>query len=271
MARILTSGIGETVGDSLATGAPLYLSGQVWYCDYVNGVDAVSPRGLTREQPLQTITQALTNCADGDVIVMLAMEVRSVRALINKKVTIIGVGNTLGIPGSGFTQANATQGGVQVVSTSGVGTVFRNIRFASSTVATTGDKCEVNASDVRFIGCWFDGGANDGAAMVSLGANAHRVTFRNTFFVGQGTSLAARPASVIDCANALEDIRFDGCTVTNGQYGFSEPYAIEFSAAQTRFEFIASSLLLGADLKLNSSSTCIIQPGTMSGGARIEF
>src|SRR5689334_19357234 len=75
--NIYPNGVGGSTGASLATAAPLYASGQVWYVSSTTGVDGASPAGLDRVKPLATLAQAYTNAAAGDFIVCLSGHVET--------------------------------------------------------------------------------------------------------------------------------------------------------------------------------------------------
>lgn len=267
--RGLPNGIGEALGDHLLTGKPLSMSGQVWFCSYVSGTDAASPRGLNREAPLKTLGQALTNAADDDIIVLLDMQATVATVTVAKRVCIAGAGLAGGVPTSGITP-NFAAGAVLALTVSAVS--LRSLKLAAHQQANATDRITVAATDCSMAGCYIECAGNDAGDSVSLNAGADRFRAESTVIISTATSVASRPLSALVNSAALADVSLAGLTVSGGTVGFSAAFAVDLSAAAiTRLRADSVSLLLGADMKVNASSTGWVNVQTATGSARMEW
>ena len=77
---VYPNGLGQSLGDTLATTYPLHMSGQVWYVLSTTGVDAASPRGLDATRPLATFGQAYSNASNNDISAMTTTSLGSIFA-----------------------------------------------------------------------------------------------------------------------------------------------------------------------------------------------
>ncbi len=269
MSRFFPNGIGESLGDQLITGKPLFASGQVWYCNFATGTDAASPQGLNPQAPLQTLAQAITNAADNDIIVLLASETLTVAVTVSKKVAIVGTGTSAGIPSTSII-TNAAAAATLAITTSAV--ELRNLKFPTNTQANSSDRLAVSGSDFRMVGCYVECSGTDEGDTLSLDAGADRARIANTTFISTATSAADLPKSAIVNSAAIADLELDGLVVSGGTVGFSSQFAVDLSAAAvTRVKGQSISLLLGADMKLHASSTGWINTQNSSGAARLEW
>ncbi len=269
MTNIYPNGIGGSLGAALATVEPLWTSGAVWYVYNATGVDAASPAGRNREKPLATVAQAVTNASDGDIVVFLSGHTQTLSSVqaVAKKLTFIGEGSSAGSPTVIFT--SSADAGIFSTSTSFV--EFHNIKFAASTATNTNARLILGSTDAVVDGCRFECGANDARA-ISLAASSDRTRIRNTTVISTATSLSAQPGTGIITLGALADLELDGLVLSSGTVGFSNYFALDASAgAVTRLRGISLSLLLGADVKLHTSSTGRLNVSTATGGSRVEW
>lgn len=268
MPNIYQNGVGGTLGAQLATVKPLWMSGAVWYVR-AGGVDAAAPAGKSREYPLATIAQAVTNAADGDIICLMDghLETIAVEQAVAKKLCFIGEGSSGGQPTVQLT-LNASATNMFSVTTSFV--EFHNIKFRQSTAANAGARIACAATDMVVDGCYFECGNLDNVA-ISFAGSADRCRIRNTTVISVAET-APRPVAGITTIGALADLELDGLVLSAGTIGFSNYFALDASAgAITRLRGINCSLLLGADVKLHASTTGRLNVGTCTGGSRVEW
>ncbi len=270
MSIIYQNGLGDTLGDSLATARPLYSTGNVWYV-LNGGTDAASPGGQNREKPLATIAQAITNAADNDIIELLSGHTETLvgSQAITKKLTIVGGGLSGALPTVkiGFNIGGATTG----FNISGTNVEFRNIWFLAAAQLSTGYRIATSAALFKMRGCYVECGANDNQAALFVSTGADQSRLENTTFISTAPTVASQPATAL-LTGAIADFEMDGVTFSAGTVGFSNYRAWDGSvSAITRLKARNVNLLLGADVKLNAATTGYLATGTVTGGSRIDW
>lgn len=266
------NGIGQALGDTLATCEPLHMSGAVWYVSSAIGADATSPRGLDATRPLATLAQAVTNSASGDIIVLMDGHTETIATTgiaISKNLVIVGAGSSGGLPTAKLTPFGEND---VMLTISGAAVQLRNIWIEERTVAATNASIYVTGASFQMIGCYCQLGALDYFAL-RLGSGANNARIVNTTFISTTTAFAAGQANGgIVVTAAISDLDLDGLVLSAGTHGFSTPYAFDGSAAAiTRLKGQSVSLLLGADMTLHASTTGHLNIQTSTGGSRVVW
>jgi hypothetical protein len=262
------AGIGGTTGDQVAVASKYLTTGDVWYVNSATGVDAASPAGKQRTAPLATVAQAITNAAnDGDDIVCLAGHTETLTSAIaiNKTLRIIGEGSGIGSMPK-FIRNHGSNGLVTMTAGS---IELRNLYFPAGLLANATARVALGNStgDSRVIGCYFDCGATDTGAALSVGT-CLRARIENCTFVS--TSVTTAPHSAIALGSTNNDICIIGCTLSGGTKGWSNQYALDATGAVcTRLRIESLSLLLDSDVGLHASTVGSISLGVCSGSARV--
>lgn len=261
------NGLGELLGDSLATSKPVITPGFVWFVNSVGGVDAASPAGRDRQKPLATLSQAITNSAAGDTILLEDGHTETIAVLVtvSKQLFIVGGGSSAGVPTVNFTAA----GNNQILSFSQAGTQMRNVRLKATAVANANSKLDIAANGCRVKGLYIEMGPNDTGFGTRLSANNTRVNACT--YVSTATAVASRPGVGLSSTGALSDLDLEGCVFDEGTVGFTTAAADLSSGAITRITADSISLLRGAELLMNAASTGFLNPTTTTGGGRITW
>lgn len=273
MSNFWPNGIGETVGDDLASESAIYTSGSIWYVLSTTGIDAASPAGKNKEKPLATLNQAVTNAASGDIIVLLTghTETRTSAMTISKSLTIVGVGTTSGKPSPQLLN-NSAAASMWTVNTSGIYVEVRNVYFPAQVQSNSATKISNGQGNLRFVGCYFEANAFDTAAVITAPTTGTESTFGfiSSTMISTGTSTTSQPLVGITATSHTGHIRFDGSTFSDGTYGWSGDSAVTITAAGSTESIrgIGVNLLLGATLSLPATRTWI-QIGTATGGGRV--
>lgn len=271
--NIWQTGIGGTSGTTLATSAPFFASGDIWYVSSTatGAADAVSPAGKDRIKPLLTLAQAVTNAANNDTIVLLANHTEtltSTQTISKTGLTIIGESLTTTRPK--FTRNIAANG--ILFDITGAGVTLQNLYFpATATTASTGSKVRTAAVNTKILDCYFEASTLDTGAQFETITGASQVTVRNTTFISTATSPASQPESAIKITNAITDLSVDTVTISGGTSGWSNPYGFNGAGAITRLQALQLSLLLDTDVTLVTGTTGYIQLGSTSGSARVVW
>jgi hypothetical protein len=269
----MPNGIGETVGDDMATSSPIYMSGNVWFVQSTTGTDAASPAGKTKAEPLDTLNQANTNAVSGDIIALLSAhtETRTSAITITKSLTIVGVGTTSSKPAPQLIN-NSAAASLFAINTAGIYVEFRNIYFPAQTQSCSATKISIGQGNVRFVGCYFEADVLDAAAVVTLPTTGteSEVDFIGCTFISTGSSSSSQPLSAITGTAITAHVRLDGTTFSNGTYGWSGASAVTITGAGSTetVKGVDVNLLLGATITLPSSRSWV-KTGTMTGDSRI--
>lgn len=265
------NGLGELLGDSLATSKPVITPGFVWFVNSVGGVDAASPAGRDRQKPLATTAQAITNAAAGDIILLEDghTEILTGNVAVSKQLVIVGGGSAAGIPTVNFT-GNAAS--LTMFTLSVAGTQMRNIRIKPSLQANSATtRFSVTAATVRLKGMYFECGANDQLPAVTIGGAPANVRVNGCTFISTATTVATRPVAGLSfLGSAPTDIDLEGSVFSDGTVGFSGA-ACDLSGFATRLSGDSLSALLGADILINAASTGFLNLSTSTNGGRITW
>lgn len=251
--QIYSGGAGGVVGAELATLAPLYTSGNIWYVHHT-GSDAASPRGKERIRPLATIEQAFTNSATYDTVVCLEGHQQSVSAVI----TTMKQGQRLIGEGSGASRPRFTRAvNDELFDFAARGIYLDNLYFAAGTVASALPKVKLTQSvgTTWVNNCYFECGGNDTGTGLSVNLSAGtRIT--NCNFVSSSTSTSSQPGSgLVLTGGTAQDVVLDNVVFDGGASGWSNPYAMDFSAGAAELYATNIDLLNDSDVFLATGTT----------------
>lgn len=267
MIRDYPNGTGQALGDILATCRPLRTSGNIWYVNSATGSDAASPRGENDARPLATLGQAITNAAQGDIIVLMDghAETLSADTTIPANTTVVGGGLSGGLPTVKIA-FDATH--ILALSTRAR---LHNVWIQTRTSAGSNNRVQCAGSNV-VRGCYFECSATDtGPGLVINGDNCRVET---TTFVSTATSSASQPESALKTATeaVMTVLRMVGVVFDGGTSGFSNFYACDLGFGEIdEMELEQISLLRGADMKCNAASTGFVNIAQATGGARVDW
>jgi len=275
MTVYLPNGFGDyPTGDSFVQAKPLTISGNFWYVDPVNGFDSMAPRGLDERQPLLTLTQALGNASDHDIIVLLGSVALTSPLAISKPIVLMGAHKTGGKPA--WTVARQGGANVALFTITADDVQLRNLAFTATGsdvpdyVPVPAARIVVSGTRFRMVGCTVDSGHNDTGPALNLAVGASVIELRDCVFTS--VSDTSQPESAIKSAALLDGLRIYSCTLDGGLKGYSNYHAANFSAAAiTRMEAEGLSLLRGADMKLHAASTGWVHVEKATGGARVDW
>lgn len=263
--KYFPNGMGAASGGSLVVAKNLNTTGDVWYVDFTNGVDAVSPAGLSRYNPLKTVAQAITNAADENDIVFLPNHAETLTAVQNvaKKIRFHS-------EGTGAARARFTRNAAAAIlfNVTGARCEFRDLYFVQSAQANAAARVTIGAGSALFKNCYFECGASDTGPAVDLITAADRTRFEGNTFISVSTT--TRPSMALRLSNAMTDIRLDGDVFDGGTVGWSNQYALDATAAIiTDIRAEALSLLRDSDIGLINGSSGFFQIGVASGSSRV--
>lgn len=261
--------MGGTAGAALATAAPLYMSGNVWYVG-PGGTDAAAPRGKERIRPLATIGQALTNASAGDIIVCLQSYTESLSAVqtVSKAgLLIIGEGSGSARP----TITRATAANFVAFDVTAAGVWIWNIKFAGSTGANTSARIQTAAAGTVVRECYIESSANDTGPGFAAVTGAGTLRIVDTTFISSASTPASQPESAVKVSNAISDFDLDTVTIDGGSSGWSNPYAFDGAAAITRLRALNVDLLNDSDVTLATGTTGYMTVRNDSGSARVVW
>lgn len=262
----LPNGIGSSLGDALVTGAPLSLSGDVWYVHHT-GTDAASPAGKQSQKPLATLAQAHTNAASGDIIVLQDGHTETISTLVtvSKDVVIVGAGQADGKPTVKLTAGTAEVS--EMILFSGTTQGLRNIWLVESAAATTGRINITNSGTMDIRGCYVECGEYDNATTMTLGTGV--TSMSDTTIISTSTDVTSQPYAALGGANGGTVI-MNGVTIDGGTVGWGHTHAVDFDAAVSSITLHAQalSMLRGSDILLDSSAVYHLNIQTSSGAVR---
>lgn len=264
---------GASTGPSLLLDEPMITDGDVWYVSSVDGTDD-STRGKDRAAPLATLSQAVTNAAAGDWIVLLSNHDETLTGLsISKKLTIVGEGKSAGLPQPKLTHTKTSGTGASTMVTISDSVRVSNVYWPN---AGSGDKTNsrfsISGNDVRFEECYFEQG--DHAGKCAFSGTPLRFTLKDCTVKATHESTEGEP--FIDTTVALDQLRMINTVFDGGTAGFgsssSVPYAVHINAASDDVEIEGCSLKNGADFFLHASSARgHVSFPTKTGGARFVW
>lgn len=279
MATNYPNGLGAISGSVIATDAPFYTTGDVWYVHYGTGTDAASPRGQDDKKPLKTLRQALVNAASGDIIVLLDGHEEPIGAAAmfadTDSVTIVGAGtDSDGRPTAKFLFDHVDS---QMIFDGSV-TQIHNVWFGAAQADTA--ESRIRAENVsmlfRMVDCYIECGEHDLVPAMSVDSSDTTciVWITGTTFVSSSTTEATIPAEAFSCGEAygtMAALWMDDCTLDDGDYGFSD--VRPFYVADPGFVAIENlTLAHGADIAVNSDNVPgFVNAQSVSGPGRVIF
>jgi hypothetical protein len=177
----------------------------------LHGVGASdSYKGLTPEEPLSTVSQAITNCvtARGDTIVILPGSITHTSGLTASKddVTITGLGGDSPIKPSIL--ASNLGSSDDLIDVTGANVVIEDLHFSASS-ATTTSRINVGAAGVVVRNCTFECGASDLETITIAAAGLHTQIEGNRFYV---------TANGPDAAIEIEDAAAHYIVIRNNEF-----------------------------------------------------
>lgn len=230
--------------------------GQVWFVSggttaYEGKGASDNNNGLSPQQPLSTIAQAVTNAIGGrgDTIVLLPGNVTITAAIVMVKddVTLTGVDPN----GSNNPSAITVNGAVDGISITGANVVIENLHFAASTASAV-SRIDCAAAGATIRNNTFDCGTNDLETITIPAAGHYASITGNRFYItADGPNAAIEFESVGVLGIVIKDNLFMGqsnamqwdvaaihsdvaqldCWIKGNT--FTDGEAIDFSAAAT--------------------------------------
>lgn len=270
------NGAGCTLGHWLATSAPLYMSGNIWFVHADTGADNDDPAGQHKLEPLATLEKAIDNASDHDLIVLLDGHEETLTGplTINKRVMIVGGGMSAGYPTVKFTPNIAGNDNLFVVSVTNV--LLGNIYFEENLQANTDPRILVSQGGFRMEGCHMDCGQYDQGPGVSLANSESSLAnyFRDCTFVSTASAIDEQPDCAVKTAGpgTYTCLDFEGCTFDGGSYGFSNYKALDLDeSAITRIILKQCAFLRSASLSNHEDTVGIANATTFSGGGMVRW
>lgn len=264
--RRLASGFRQT-GDALLADTELYVTGDIFYVHYETGDDANS--GTDELAPKKTIGSALSVFSvDCSFVVLLPGHDEPTSATITLPLggtTIIGCGTSSGLPGCKIHSDSADP----IVSMGQIG-YLRNV-WIYDVEAESGPSvlvsCSVDQSEVR--GCHITPVIN---GVIGVSTDSSFITCRETRFESAGTAIAQRPSVglKLDPSGPMTDIDVRECIFSNSEFGFDQ-FALLVDDEVTRLYAVGLTLQYGADARIDSDTTGLLNPETSSGSASVEW
>lgn len=270
MAYYWGSGLGESLGDSLVSStSPLYVDGTVYWVHSSTGSD--SNGGTERLRPLATLSQAITNATDGDIIVLLSGHTESIgsQLTINKRLTIAGAGSSGGVPTVKFTR---TFNGVMFAITA-VNVSLRNLYFEESTTSSASARITASFAGFSMLGCYAECGENDVGPTVTLAADYPVIESSTFISVATGST---SPYPPIYSTSQINGIWIRNCICDGGTKGFKHGSHVGSPGIDM---IIGESIDVrieghtnrnGADLFLDATGG-FVQVGTATGGGMVAI
>lgn len=257
--------IGGSQGARLATRAPVFMSGVVWYVG-PGGADAVSPQGRERVYPLATLAQAHTNASAGDTIICLENHTETLTAAQ----TFNKAGIHVWGEGSSSTRPRFTcNGAIAMFDITAAGVTIENIYFPQSGTAPTA-RVRIASVGCQVVTCQFDCGASDTASALRFVTGAGQARVVGTRFVSTATSVTNRPTVALEVVNAMSDLELDTVIFDGGTYAWSD-FAFKGTAAITRLVGIDVDFLNSADLQTATGSIYKFHPRSKTGSVHLDF
>lgn len=280
--QVLQNGIGQALGPGLVVNGGLNVVGNVWYVNSATGSDAASPQGQDPEYPLATLSQALTNSAAYDVIVLMDGHAETIAAKLTITArTVVGGGKSSGKPTVKLTNNQAAAAMLELASSS----QLINVWVEENAQGCSEARITVTGDGVRVVDCYFECDGNDNPG-TSGEAGALQVNAGDFFlckgctFISTATLTTDRPGRAVGLENAGTGIvirpAFVDCIFDGGTVGWNQ-YAIECRSAIDTQQLIGEniSLLRGSDASFSSGGGAThggyFQVTTSSGGSRVYW
>lgn len=265
--RFHPSGVGETLGDTFVTTHPIYVGASIFY---VHSSGSDSFHGREKKHPKATLANAVSNAFAGDIIVLLDghTETLTSAVAINKRLLIVGAGQSAGKPTVKFTPNSA---GAHLFNISAGGVELRNIWFEENAQANVDAKILVSASLFRMVGCYVECNGNDDSHALYLTATSGVYEIRNTTFISTSTTAATAPYTAVRTVAATERMLLDGVTFDGGTVGWEGGNAYDEGAATTQLIGENVSLLRGSDMDIHADSIGYVIVPTSNGGSVVYW
>lgn len=266
----LPNGAGESLGDVLATCAPLQISGTMRFVDSATGTDAGGNTGADKEKPLATLAGAIAVASENDIIILFSGHTETISSALAlvQGLSIIGAGASGGLPTVKLTN-NQANGSMFTVAADGV--MLANIWFEEDAQdnAVSG-LIVVSAAGFKMRGCYFELNAFSPSAAVRFNAASNHAYIRSTEFISNGSSITSRPSTAITVASTITDMTLEGVVFSSGEHGFDSD-VFNGSSAVTRLRSESTSQLLGANVALHASTVGYHNVQTATGGAQVAW
>ena len=258
------NGIGASLGDDLVTQAPLQTTGTVYYVHGSTGDDANS--GTNRNAPKATLASANTAASSGDIVVLLDGHAETITSVVAIKagLTVVGEGQSAGKPTVKLTnnQANGN------MLTLGADSEIRNIWFEEDAQANADSVVSTNQADrIGIIGCYFESDGNSTCPLEVDTSDDIRII--NCTLISTATDDGSRSTYGLFLTGGGARITLDGTVFDAGSVGWDATALDCSGSAWTFIRGTGVSLLRGASMTWNTSSTGWIIPSTTSGNAYI--
>lgn len=271
----MPNGPGQSTGNALVTNSPLEYNGDIWYVDSATGVDAASPAGKNDKKPLATLSRAVTNSADGDMIVCMDGHAETLTAPLNidQDLIIVGGGSSSGKPTVKFTnnQSNAAL----FTLTGGVNNFveIRNLWIEENSQSSNVARLNAGGTGLAFLNLvdlYVECNGNDAAAAVAADAS-QEIKIDGCTFISTSTDNTSQPVSGVAYYSPVV-LTMKGTVFDGGTVGFSNYFAMyPISGAPTILRIEEMSLLKGADIQLTEASLGPVGITTATGGARVDW
>lgn len=261
------AGLGEALGDTLITTYPLYIGARVWWVA-AGGDD--SNQGLERRQPFATLETAISEASDGDWIVVVDgyTETRTTPYAVNKRLTIIGSGQSDGKPTVKLTP-NAASEPLFNVSVAGVS--LRNLWIEENAQANDEPRINVTGTRFRMVGCYVECNGFDDDYALYLAAASGDYELRSCTFVSTATAQDSVPQPAVAVAQTPLRVLMRGVVFDGGTYGFANGIAYNELVPVPQLEIEQLSLLRGADMTIDADTIGGVLPTTQTGNPRISW
>jgi len=265
MSRNLPNGIAETLGDTLVTSSPLFITGDLHYVDSSNAAaDDSAGYGESKSRPFATLAYAVSVASGGDIVVLLEghSEQFATELDITQALTIVAAGETDGVPT--VTLNNLAASGY-MLRLSASGCELRNIRFVQHPSASGIPHVNIAASGCRIIGCRFEAGEDNSAYCVTV--NDSLVTcIKDCTFISVSDDPANQPTGGL-LGPGLGTLFLDNCVFDDGDVGYSS-FAFRWTTAP-RIHASGCSFLNGAVASGGEAGDVFFVGGTMTGGVQL--
>lgn len=258
------AGLGESLGDILATTSNLYTGTNVYF---VHHTGSDSNAGTSREAPKATVGSAVTAGGAGSIIVCMDGHTETLTAavVLAAGMVIVGGGQSSSKPTVKFTN---NQAAAAAFTMSGTGCELRNIWLEEELQANSSTRITMSGLFCLLKNCYIESNGNSDAYDVTISAAYVRIV-GNTF-ISTASAASARPVGALTGTGVtyfqVEDNVFDG-----GSYGYSD-YAYKLVTSVIGHKGTGNSFLRGADMTKPAIGTDdgYFAVPTTSGAAQIE-
>jgi hypothetical protein len=272
------NGYGAVTGDSVVLCEPIDTTGKVVWCNSTTGSD--SNAGTNREAPMKTIDAAFAATSANDTVILMDGFTQTVASELDLHdgMLVVAEGLSGGKPTCKLRSAGGEVPVFRAMST-GTGAEIRGIWCQSALTDNTvvPSSVEIGLPSVRIVGCYFECGATDKVAAVSLGVGCGTsgpdyVEIRNSTFISVATLATALPKTGLRVLDPADYLTLDGVVFSDGLYGFTDDFAFEGDAVAGSYRGDNLSLLLGASMGFAPNSTILRNNvAVRTGGGRVYY